>query len=100
MAKHFPVSLADSAVDDLAAIRDYYREQKVPEVGEGLLSDILAAIGDLSHFPDRGRIVPEFGRSHLRELIHSPFRIVYRMDAARVRVVRVWRSERLLKLPE
>jgi toxin ParE1/3/4 len=30
-------------------------------------------------------------------LIHPPFRIVYRLDADRVRVVRIWRSERLMK---
>ena len=38
--------------------------------------------------------VPEVG-----EIIHPPFRIVYRLDDGRVRVVRVWRSERLLEVP-
>jgi hypothetical protein len=46
-----------------------------------------------------GRVVPEFGLEYLRELIHPPFRIVYRRDIKRVRIVRIWRSERLLKLP-
>lgn len=45
-----------------------------------------------------GRMVPEFGQPFLRELIQPPFRIVYRRDKGRVRVVRVWRSERLLQL--
>jgi hypothetical protein len=31
-------------------------------------------------------------------LIHPPFRIVYRRDTKRVRIVRVWRSERLLHI--
>ena len=43
-----------------------------------------------------GRIVPEFDRTFVRELIHPPFRIVYRLEPKRVRIVRVWRSERLL----
>lgn len=43
-----------------------------------------------------GRTVPEFDRPLLRELIHPPFRIVYRLEPKRVRIVRVWRSERLL----
>ena len=43
-------------------------------------------------------MVPEFGLVQLREIIHPPFRIVYRFDGDRVRVVRVWRSERLLDL--
>lgn len=48
-----------------------------------------------------GRKVPEFDTPKLRELIHPPFRIVYRydMDAQKISVVRVWRSERMLKLP-
>jgi hypothetical protein len=46
-----------------------------------------------------GRIVPEFDLVQLREIIHPPFRIVYRLGQHRVRVVRVWRSERQLDLP-
>ena len=46
--------------------------------------------------PEMGRIVPEFDRQFVRELIHPPFRIVYRREPKRVRIVRVWRSERLL----
>ncbi|MDZ7799805.1 MAG: hypothetical protein U5K81_03285 [Trueperaceae bacterium] len=43
--------------------------------------------------------MPEFDQPFLRELIHPPFRIVYRRDPQRLRIVRVWRSERLLHLP-
>jgi plasmid stabilization system protein ParE len=45
-----------------------------------------------------GRIVPEYGLPSLRELIHPPYRIVYLLKADEVQVIRVWRSERLLKL--
>jgi len=34
----------------------------------------------------------------MRELIHPPFRIVYRREANQIRIVRVWRSERVLRL--
>jgi toxin ParE1/3/4 len=50
-------------------------------------------------FPEIGREVPELGLAQLREVIHPPFRIVYRLDDERVRVVRVWRSEPLLRIP-
>jgi hypothetical protein len=46
-----------------------------------------------------GRMVPEFGVDTLPELIHPQLRIGYRRDGMRVRIVRVWRSEHLLKLP-
>ena len=35
----------------------------------------------------------------LRELIHPPVRMVYRRDLEHVRIVRIWRSERLLRRP-
>ena len=48
----------------------------------------------LANHPDLGRVVPEFEQSFLRELIHAPFRIVYRRDPDLIRIVRVWRGER------
>ncbi len=74
-------------------------EQGVPEVGTRLVSEVFQRVEALANHPDMGRVVPEFDQPFLRELIHPPFRIVYRRDAQRVRIVRVWRSERLLHLP-
>ena len=41
-----------------------------------------------------GRAVPESGTDWLRELIHPPFRIAYRVDVGTIWVVRIWRCER------
>ncbi len=95
----FGISFAESALSDLGEMRAWYEEQGVPEVGERLLSEIIAAIEVLADHPDLGRIVPEFGQAFLRELVRSPFRIVYRRDSRSVRIVRVWRSERLMSPP-
>lgn len=93
------VRLAASALRDLEDVLRWYTEQGVPEVGERFVAELMAQIEALQAHPDRGRMVPELSQPFLRELIHPPFRIVYRRDPDRVRVVRVWRSERLLKLP-
>ena len=93
------ISFAESALRDLEEARTWYVEQGVPEVGTRLLEEVLQRIQALAEHPDMGRVVPEFDQSFLRELIHPPFRIVYRRDPQRVRIVRVWRSERLLQLP-
>jgi plasmid stabilization system protein ParE len=93
------VTVAESAFRDLEEIVAYYQAQGVPEVGRRLVAEILARIESLRLHPDSGRIVPEFESPNLRELIHAPFRIVYRREPRRVRVVRVWRSERSLRLP-
>ena len=68
-------------------------------MGDRLLREVVAHVERLAKFPESGRVVPEFGFSQLREIVHPPFRIVYRVDDDRVRVVRVWRSERMLQMP-
>jgi toxin ParE1/3/4 len=93
------IEFAESAVCDLEDIRLYYTEQQVPQVGENFIFEIISHIETLSDNPDIGRQVPEFQMSSIRELIHSPFRIVYVLNEAAIQIIRVWRSERLMKLP-
>jgi len=90
------ISLSESAVRDLQEVRQWYDSQSAPEVGERLVREILACLDQLAEFPESGRVVPEFDQPWLRELVRPPFRVVYRLDGERVRVVRVWRSERLM----
>jgi plasmid stabilization system protein ParE len=93
------ISFAESALSDLAGIREWYAAEGVPGVGDRLVAEIFQRVDALADHPDIGRIVPEFGQPFLRELIHPPFRIVYRRDPLGVCILRVWRSERLLRLP-
>ena len=97
MAARRRVSFAPSALANLEEIRSWYTDEQVPEVGERLVREIVDAVLRLADFPESGRMVPELGLAQLREIIHPPFRIVYRLDEERVQVVRVWRSERLLR---
>jgi len=99
MPKHLKISFALSAVSDLEDVLEFYNEQKVPHVGERLVQKIFQDIELLSEQPDIGRIVPEFDLKYLKELIRPPFRIVYRRDTDKIRIIRVWRSERLLIIP-
>lgn len=98
MKKH-SITFARSATGDLEEILAWYSEQGVPDVGKRLAAEVIASVERLADFPESGRMVPEFEVAWLREIIQPPFRIVYRLDYRRVRVVRVWRSERLLKMP-
>lgn len=94
------IRFAESALADLEALRAWYAEQGVPAVGERLMREIIASIEMLAQHPDLGRVVPEFDQSFLPELICPPFRIVYRRDPKHVRIVRIWRSERRLEVPD
>ncbi len=99
MPRRYGISFADSAVGDLEETRAWYANQGIPDIGERLVGEIVSAVERLADFPMSGRVVPEFGIVHLREIIHPPFRVVYRIDKQDVRVVRVWRSERPIEMP-
>ena len=94
------IFFSESALLDLEEIKKYYLEEGVPHIGENFVTSIIEHTEALLVNPDIGRIVPEFQESSIRELIHPPFRIVYLRETSSIHVVRVWRSERLLKLEE
>ena len=94
------IQISDSALDDLEKINEYYEEQGVPHIGINFVTEIMAHIETLPDNPKIGRVVPEFNSEDIRELIHNPFRVVYTIESKVIHVVRVWRSERLLKLAE
>jgi plasmid stabilization system protein ParE len=98
MAGKPKISFAESAIRDLEEIRTWYTGQHAPEAGDQWIREIFSQIERLFDFPQSGRVVPEFGLANLREIIYSPFRIVYRIDGKRVRIVRVWRCEREIKI--
>lgn len=92
--------IAQSALEDLQAIQVHYIEESVPHIGDEYVIAILKHAEMLLRHPDAGRIVPEFGSNHIRELIHSPFRVVYLRQETEIVLIRVWRSERQLELPD
>ena len=99
MARRLTVTFSESAVADLEDVRDWYTGQGAPDVGARLVDGVIERVEQISAFPESGRVVPEFETPWLRELIYPPFRIVYRIGEDRVRVVRIWRSERLMLEP-
>ena len=118
------IRLANSALADLNELRAWYDREGVPQVGRRsirrvververvslrwfsvpvknrLIRRILEQVERLAEHPDLGRSVPEFGQAGLRELTDPQFRIVYRRDRDAVRIIRVWRSQRVLRLPD
>jgi len=92
------ILISDSAYHDFEAIKDYYTEEGVLHIWEKFIASIIEHIETIPANPDIGRKVPEFNTEKIRELIHSPFRVVYLREEQSIHVVRIWRSERLLKL--
>jgi plasmid stabilization system protein ParE len=92
--------IAKSAVTDLQAIQAQYKDQGVPHIGNDFVTAIVQHIEILQPHPDAGRVVAEFNQENIRELTHTPFRLVYLRQAQEIVFIRVWRSERLPALPD
>lgn len=90
--------ISDSAFNDLEAIKEYYPNEGVPQIGVEFVTKIIKHIETIPINPEIGHKVPEFNENNIRELIHTPFRIVYLKEKKAIHVIRVWRSERLLNL--
>lgn len=94
------IFISNSAFGDIESIKEYYENEGIAHVGKQYVVSIIEHIQTLSDNPDIGRKVPEFDEEKIRELIHSAFRIVYLRKKKSIHIIRVWRSERLLVLPE
>jgi toxin ParE1/3/4 len=65
-----------------------------PETAMAWLERILDAGASLAELPDRGRVVREAARQDVRELIISPYRLIYRQDAHTVTITMVTHERR------
>jgi toxin ParE1/3/4 len=65
-----------------------------PETAKAWLELMLDAGSSLAGLPDRGRVVPEASRDDVRELIISPYRLIYRRDRDVVTVTMVVHERR------
>lgn len=44
----------------------------------------------LSAQPESGRVVPEFNRDEIKELIHGNYRLVYELKSNRIDMLTIW----------
>lgn len=69
------------AVEDLRGIKDYIaRDSK--RYAQLQIERLRNAASHLVHFPEMGRVLPEFPQEAWREVLNGNYRIIYRLDAA------------------
>ncbi|MCC5872860.1 MAG: type II toxin-antitoxin system RelE/ParE family toxin [Gammaproteobacteria bacterium] len=81
-----------AAAADLEAIIDFILAEDSPEQALRVIEKLQLRAQGLTALSSRGRIVPELrdaGIAIYRELLESPWRIVYRLDGDRVLVLAV-----------
>lgn len=91
MKKTYSVRWAATSESDLKGIIEYIAKDD-PSRACKVLRKIKEKASNLHSFPSRGRIVPELqyqGITQYRELIVSPWRIIYRISKGTVYVLSV-----------
>ena len=91
MSKQYRVHWAGIAEEDLKNIILYIAEDSLTNARE-IFEKIKEKVSSLNLLPERGRTVPELqdqGIFLYRELIHTPWRIIYRIEGRKVYVLSV-----------
>ena len=77
-----------TATEDLQAIEEFVARDS-PVYAIRLTDRIVEVVERLEDFPLSGRVVPEFVREDLRELIVGSYRVVYLVEEDSVTILRV-----------
>lgn len=99
MTRRLPVVWATIAARDLAEIVEYIARDD-PGAAVRVLDAVEAKASSLERLATRGRIVPELLGIQLREyreLLVKPYRLIYRVEKARVVVLGVFDGRRNLE---
>ena len=88
-----PVIWSPQSLHDLESIRAYIAADSTA-YSELVVRRIVAAVERLHTFPESGRAVPERDAPEIREVIVSPYRVVYRLGREVVEIITVFRGSR------
>jgi len=84
---------SDKAKADLTDIGDFIARDN-SRAAIQWIEKLMFAVEQAADMPFSGRIVPEFQRSELREIIRGNYRIVYRIGDNRIDVLTVFEGHR------
>ncbi len=86
----------DSAVAQLQAVHDYLA-QTSPDYAIRIIDRLTRRSIQIAAFPNSGRMVPEYERNEIREVIEGRYRIIYLVEPAQVQVLAVIHGARDLQ---
>jgi toxin ParE1/3/4 len=85
-----------SAVADLREIFEYVSQDSLSQAKK-LVLNILDRVKRLPQFPNLGRVVPEIGQCHYRELIFKEYRIFHEVREKEILIFRILHAKRFFK---
>lgn len=89
------VHWTDTAVAHLVAIYERIA-QDAPVYAQRMIDRLTQRSEQIATFPESGRMVPEYEAPDIREVIESPYRIIYRIKVDQIDVLAVVHGAQLL----
>ena len=86
----------DSAIAQLQAIHDYIA-QTSPDYAVRIVDRLTSRSIQIAAFPNSGRMVPEYERKEIREVIEGRYRIIYLVEVSQVQILAVIHGARELR---
>ena len=83
-----PLRWTEQAVAQLGAIAEHIATTS-PVYAEQVVDRIVHRLEQARQFPESGRMVPEYARPEIRELIEVPYRVMYRTTSEAIEVVAI-----------
>jgi len=87
------------SVERITKISEYIAEDN-PDASVTWVESIFEIIERLKQFPESGRIVPEINKSHIREIIHGNYRIIYKIRQEEIYILTVRHFKQILPSEE
>lgn len=84
-----------TAIRHLDGIYDYI-SQDSPIYAKQQVDRLTRRSEQIAAFPQSGRIVPEFKREDIREVIEGPYRLIYRIKADQIDILSVFHGAQQL----
>ena len=89
----------NEALNRLTEIDDYISYDSIARARK-FINNIIKSTTSIPQYPQKGRIVPEFNISELREIIYKNYRIVYRIKKDQIQILTIFEAHRLIRSKE
>lgn len=87
------------AIDRTTEIAEYIAQDN-PTAATNWVETLFDKVQLLKSSPNSGRIVPETHRDDIRELIYGNYRIIYRIEKAKISVLTVRHGKQILPIED